>query len=214
MERKSITGPETAHLEQVELERTPHGIVISTCTRFEPPCAVHCTRECARRMDRRDRLAIDDRWERVLVIHADAPWMRSIAEYLASLLARDQLIVDVAAASDTVPPLADYEAVVIGTVVRLGRLPRSIARYIARNREILETMPSFLFSLGRITEFLGAPSKRTGWVPRLSAAFVRPRGLARWFGDPEAAVACNHGALRGFALAIGDEIPALEHGPW
>lgn len=56
MERKLITCPETAHLEEIEMERMPRGIVILSCSRFSPACAIECVSECAVRMNRRDRL--------------------------------------------------------------------------------------------------------------------------------------------------------------
>ncbi len=56
MERKLITCPESAHLEEIEMERTPDGIVIISCSRFSPACAVECAVECAVRMNRRDRV--------------------------------------------------------------------------------------------------------------------------------------------------------------
>jgi hypothetical protein len=59
MERKLVTCPETAHLEEVDYEPTPLGLLITGCSRFQPRCAVQCARECARRIDRRER-APDD----------------------------------------------------------------------------------------------------------------------------------------------------------
>jgi hypothetical protein len=62
MERKRITCPETAHLELIDYERTPLGVVISGCSRFLPRCAVGCSRLCAAMMDRRAcRTDPDDR---------------------------------------------------------------------------------------------------------------------------------------------------------
>jgi hypothetical protein len=49
-----ITCPETAHLEMIEVEQTPFGLVVEACSRFRPACAVDCPRTCAARMDRRD----------------------------------------------------------------------------------------------------------------------------------------------------------------
>jgi hypothetical protein len=52
---KLITCPESAHLEQIEYEATPCGLLIVACTRFQPHDAVTCARECAARLDRRSR---------------------------------------------------------------------------------------------------------------------------------------------------------------
>jgi hypothetical protein len=49
-----ITCPETAHLELIECEETPFGLVIARCSRFRPADAVECPRTCAARLDRRD----------------------------------------------------------------------------------------------------------------------------------------------------------------
>ena len=52
-----LTCPETAHLELVEFESHPLGMLIDACTRF--PCEVNCARTCAARLDQRTRLAGD-----------------------------------------------------------------------------------------------------------------------------------------------------------
>ena len=53
--RKLVTCPETAHLEQLDFDLHPLGILIHTCSRFAPSCQVTCARTCAARMDRRAR---------------------------------------------------------------------------------------------------------------------------------------------------------------
>ena len=50
-----ITCPETAHLEMIDYEDTPFGMVIAGCSRFRPACAVECPRTCAARLDRREQ---------------------------------------------------------------------------------------------------------------------------------------------------------------
>ena len=49
-----LTCPETAHLEMIEYDDTPFGMLVVACSRFRPPCAVNCPRTCAARLDRRD----------------------------------------------------------------------------------------------------------------------------------------------------------------
>lgn len=61
MQRKLVTCPDTAHLEEIELEHTACGMVISACSRFSPRTDVRCSRECAARFDRRDRKTTADR---------------------------------------------------------------------------------------------------------------------------------------------------------
>lgn len=53
MERKLVTCPESAHLEEIEFEQTPCGMVITACSRYSGD--VRCARECAARLDRRAR---------------------------------------------------------------------------------------------------------------------------------------------------------------
>jgi hypothetical protein len=53
--RKLVTCPETAHLELIDFELHPLGILIRACTRFAPSCLPDCERICAARMDRRSR---------------------------------------------------------------------------------------------------------------------------------------------------------------
>ena len=52
---KRVTCPETAHLEVLELDYHPLGILISRCSRFLPGCELACTRRCAALLDRRLR---------------------------------------------------------------------------------------------------------------------------------------------------------------
>lgn len=55
-----VTCPETAHLEQIDYEDHPLGMLIHACTRFDPPCAMRCQRTCAARLDRKHAKGDDD----------------------------------------------------------------------------------------------------------------------------------------------------------
>ena len=55
MERKRMKCPETDHVELIDLERTPFGVLIEGCSRFLPRCAVDCSTACAARMDHHRR---------------------------------------------------------------------------------------------------------------------------------------------------------------
>lgn len=55
MAYRLVTCPESAHLELIEYDDTPCGMLILGCSRFRPPCAVGCSRTCAARFDRRNR---------------------------------------------------------------------------------------------------------------------------------------------------------------
>jgi hypothetical protein len=209
MDRKRITCPETAHLEEVDLERTPYGHVIAGCSRFQPACAVQCAGECARRLDRRDRRDTDDLGERVLVVYADASRTRPIALALAEALVGDRLTVDIADAdTHAAPPPADYDAIVIGTAIRFTRYSSSAIDYIAEHRDALVAMPSFLFFVNPTgTADEQALVDATGWCPTRSFGFARPHWSTRWFGEPQGQQTPR---IRELAEAIVDEIPALE----
>ena len=49
-----VTCPESAHLETLELEHHPLGILIAGCSR-DPEGEPGCTRRCATLLDRRER---------------------------------------------------------------------------------------------------------------------------------------------------------------
>ncbi len=54
-----VTCPETAHLECVQYEDDPLGMLVVACTRFSPVCAVRCDRSCAARLDRKRKLSTE-----------------------------------------------------------------------------------------------------------------------------------------------------------
>ena len=219
MERRHIDCPETERREEIDFERTSCGAVIAGCSRFEPRCAVACSGACAGVLDRRDQGGIDDVDPRVLVVYAGTYGRtRAIAEALAVHLSSDRLTVELANAdAPTVPPPADYAAVVIGSSVHHGRDPRSVIDYIVHHRDALSAMPAFFFSVG-FDEALHCLWRVTGWLPTASAVFDAPvneSGLLRRFGSwfrPAAVSATDtHFAwprVRDFALKIAEDIPA------
>ncbi len=216
MERQRITCPETAKHEEIELERTPCGVVITGCSRFQPCSAVECTRACAVRLDRRDRRGVDDIAPRVLVVYTSRyAQTKAIALALADHLSRDGLTAELADAdAGSVPPPADYEAVVIGSTVRFGRHPRSVIEYIAHYGDALAAMPAFFFSVGNDDD-IGRMCRATGWRPTGGAVFEaiapdRRRFLHRLGGhEPSATEAtfADSPLVRDFALTIGEEVP-------
>jgi hypothetical protein len=207
VERESITCPESAQREEIDAEPTPFGLVVIGCSRFEPRCALSCTRACARRLDVRDRT--DDASERVLIVFARAAGTRSVAAALAEELARDGLVVELADAdADAAAPPYDYDAVIIGSPARFSRRSRVIVEYITRYRDALASMPAFWFAVGR-SEIASSETLRraTGWLPTHSFGVVRPSWRLRWFDDPSSERAPR---IHQIAQAIGDEIPARE----
>jgi len=198
-EKKRVTCPETGHLEEVELERTPLGVVVTGCSRFRDGVPT-CPRECARRMDRRDRIDVENR-ERVLLVlanlHDDAA---QVATMLAEDLAADRMTVELAElGAHHTPPLADYDAVIIGARVRLGRHDRAVIDYIREHRGTLATLPAFFYSVGghgvldRDT-YAHRMTRRTGWKPTATTSFADASPLQR-------------GGVNAFARLVADETP-------
>jgi menaquinone-dependent protoporphyrinogen IX oxidase len=199
MERKRITCPETGRLEDVELDRTPLGLIVTGCSSHRDD-AFACPCECARRMDRRDRADVEG--ERVIVILASLrDRVARVASTLVRDLADDGLTVELAElGTRSMPPLEDYDAVVIGAQVRFGRHARAVIDYIREHREALAAMPAFFYSVGGRNVFnrdgyIERMTRRTGWHPKLTATFA----------DASAAQQLD---IRSFAHQIADEIPA------
>lgn len=200
VEHNRITCPVTGRREDVELDRTPLGLVVTSCTGCRDD-ALACSRECARRMDRRDRADIDDR-ERVIVILASLrDNAAQVASVLAERLAEDCLDVEIAELGvRTAPPLEDYDAVVVGAEVRLGRHARAVIEYIREHREALAAIPAFFYSVGGRGVFdrdgyIQRMARRTGWHPPVAASFADASPVQR-------------PGIRAFARQIADEIPA------
>jgi hypothetical protein len=196
MMKKLVTCPESGHLEKIAFEHTSHGIVIQRCSRFSPKCALDCPRECARRMDRRERaeqLVPDE--ERVLVIIASPdPATTNAATELSELLRGDRLVVDIADADGPMPPPQDYDAVVIGCGGGFGRKVRATIAYLTAHYDALSVIPSFFFGT--------SPTKARGALTRLANA-TGWRPLATAIADGV------HGDdLRQLAVTIADEVPA------
>jgi hypothetical protein len=57
MAHRFVTCPETGHLEWIQYVDSPLGMLVASCTRYEPRCDVACPRTCAARFDLRARLA-------------------------------------------------------------------------------------------------------------------------------------------------------------
>lgn len=146
--KKRITCPLAGHLEEVELEDTALGKIVVGCSRFGSG-QVGCTTECARRLDRRDRLEIQDGTERVLVLAGDSKRAR-FARELADALRADELIVEVGDAdADGLPPPQDYEVVVFVAAPRLRGSARALLDYMRDYRDALQDMPAWVVTLDR-----------------------------------------------------------------
>ena len=80
MESKLVTCPESAHLERIEYEAHPLGMLIAGCSRFQPTCDLTCDRTCAARFDRRDLYepSFEDEEDTLISMSAErfAHWLR------------------------------------------------------------------------------------------------------------------------------------------
>ncbi len=65
---------------------------------------------------------------------------RGVAEAVGKVLSEDGLAVDVIHAKQ-VKDLAPYDAVVIGASVHAGQVPRSLRRFVRKNRKRLQDLP-------------------------------------------------------------------------
>lgn len=200
-EHKYLPCPETGRLHDVELERTSLGVVVSGCNRF-PDGVLGCQRGCACIVDRQNRMDAETR-ERVLFVlanlHDDAA---HIASMIVKELAGDGLVVELAELGGrAVPPVADYDAVIVGAHVRFGHHARNVIAYIRDHVGELGATPAFFYSVGgraaihrerdarRLTE-------RTGWQPTMSWAFTDATDL-------------QGVEVRAFARLVADEIPPV-----
>jgi menaquinone-dependent protoporphyrinogen IX oxidase len=200
MEHKRVTCPETGHLEEIDLDRTSVGLVIEGCSRFHPRCDLGCTRECAKRMDRRERIDVDGQ-DRILVVvsgmHAQTT---RIGDAIADALRQDNFVVELATIeAGGIPPLEDYDGVVIGAPVRLGDNARVLGDYLRTHRETLAAMPAFFFAVGRgsalsSNEYVERVAQSTGW---------QPTGNAIFHDDP----AVPRAEIQKLAQRVADEIP-------
>ncbi len=205
METKKVTCPATGRVEELELERTPCGIVVAGCSHFTPTGAVTCDRACACLLDREDADR-EARQDRVLLVYAKHRWTHPVIEQLVELLRRDGLVVELADAdSTTPPPPEDYDAIVIGTPQRFGVISRAVLDYIDSHIDSLEDMPGFFFTVGAATDAARLIARKTGWLPTRSRSIGRPPWYVRWFGDPDAARAPQ---VRELALVVGEETPS------
>jgi len=198
--RKPIICPLTGHLEAVEIEPTSLGVVVARCSRFSPSDRVACTRECARRLDLRERAGEDELTERVLVLYADAARSQAPADALAMALREEGIVVEVAAVDfRTPPPPQDYDGLVLVAPLHIWGYARALTSYMREHLEALDVMPTWFISVSRGGVTSAARLWHdVGWCPPglagFDAAILEPRAHE-------------------LARMISDDIPALDRAP-
>lgn len=116
---------------------------------------------------------------RILVLFASSHGhTRDIAWTIERHLRRRGHTVDLVDARQTAPSPSEYDLVVIGSRVELGRHARAIHRYVRRHREALDATPSAFFSVSmsaagaKADGYLDAFIAETGWHPGLITSFA------------------------------------------
>lgn len=116
---------------------------------------------------------------RILVLFASSyGHTRDIAWTIERHLRRRGHAVDLVDVRQTAPSPGEYDLVVIGSRVELGRHARGIHRYVRRHREALDATPSAFFSVSmsaagpKPDSYLDAFIAETGWHPGRSISFA------------------------------------------
>ncbi len=128
---------------------------------------------------------------------------KGIAGFIAERL-RERGLEAEAQSVDSRPDPAQYDAVVLGSAVYLGRWLPPAAEYAERNRATLAARPAWLFSSGPLVLEEGATVDDPDLVPREIAALgeaIHPREHRVFFG------ALDPGRL-GFAQRAMRRLPA------
>lgn len=105
---------------------------------------------------------------------------RKIAEVIAAQLRLSGHDVDLADALVQLPPVEDYDAVVLGSRIQFGAHARPLVDYIADNRVALAAIPSYFFSVSMAAVagaadpegYLEKLFARTQWRPRAAIAIA------------------------------------------
>jgi len=120
---------------------------------------------------------------RILVVYASSHGQtRKIARALGDELRRAGHEVEIADALRAAPPpIADYDAVVLGSRVQFGVHARRLVEYLTENRAELTTTPSYFFSVSMSAAGDTSPDPQgyleklfttTRWRPRLAGVFA------------------------------------------
>ncbi|HEU4731432.1 MAG TPA: flavodoxin domain-containing protein [Kofleriaceae bacterium] len=120
---------------------------------------------------------------RILIAYASSYGQtHKIAKALAASLRRRGHVIELADAfAGTPPPVEDYDAVVLGSRVELGLHAHAIAEYATVNREALDEVPSFFFSVSMAAAsatsadpegYLEKLFATTHWRPRAAIAIA------------------------------------------
>lgn len=120
-----------------------------------------------------------------------------IAHFLAGQMRAHQRAVEVVNAARPAPEfsVSQYDAVIIGAPVRMGKYPRAVIDFVRTHRARLEKVPSAFFSVCMAAANPNEAKRRaaenwperlfkdTGWRPRLAATFAGALRYTRynWF---------------------------------
>jgi len=119
---------------------------------------------------------------RILVPYATSEGQtESIAQYIAEVIrahGHEAEAVDLTSSNDPLP--GDWDGVVVGSSIHMGKHDKALGPYVERNLAGLQAVPSAFFSVslaahgdeleaeGYVAEF----EKKTGWQPDLVALFA------------------------------------------
>src|SRR5438067_2060670 len=105
---------------------------------------------------------------RVLILYASHYGQtRAIAEHIAQRLRlrdHDVDLVDAGATADRLPPPEDYDVVVLGSRVELGRHGSDVLEYIRAHRDELAKMPTAFFSVSMSASRMNAGDDPSGYM--------------------------------------------------
>ncbi|TMQ22626.1 MAG: protoporphyrinogen oxidase [Deltaproteobacteria bacterium] len=148
---------------------------------------------------------------------------RKIAELIAAQLRLAGHEVDLADAAVELPPVEDYDAVVVGSRVQFGAHARPIVDYIRDNRDELAAIPSYFFSVSMSA--VSAAADPEGYLEKLAGGlpyrsynfllrFVMKR-INRHHGGDAADTSRDHeytdwSAVGRFAADIARDLAPLE----
>jgi menaquinone-dependent protoporphyrinogen oxidase len=123
---------------------------------------------------------------RVLIAYGSSEGQTAkIAEYLADMIRGDGCVAyPVDLKRSGAPRIEDYDAVIVGASVHMGKHQKYVRHFVKQNLEALKRLPSAFFSVNlaaqeqnqaarkEVVGYLAEFAKETGWRPRKVAVFA------------------------------------------